>query len=341
LSGKGGKTGTRYPLKGLRTVEVHPVPRPTLYWKSRLPILFFISAILCIKGSVGPSTIPALFAAGLIVLAVVGHRVATCRGQTSLPATFVLFVDVCAAMIVAILHGLFSATGIAFAALLVLSLGGLQTWRLAAACAGAWCLIGVAAGVLFRSGGTGLEAALPVIAVTASGGAMALVSAWRLRRLGLAVDRMRADLDKALVEKETGRDSIVRLYEASQATSQEVEPGGIMDMLAEDATRLIGCSSASVAIFIEKDLLASVTKGISNEFKRNLRWRVRKGGMTEWVLTTGKPLVINDALNDPRSCESSAVKIGGQRSIMAVPLAAEDEVFGIVYVGDKHNMRFD
>jgi K+-sensing histidine kinase KdpD len=148
-------------------------------------------------------------------------------------------------------------------------------------------------------------------------------------------------LEEARTDKEEKYENIVLLYQASQATSQETEPGGIMDMVAEDARKLVGCESASVAIFIEKDLLASVTKGISNEFKRNLRWRVRPGGMTDWVLSSGKPLLIADAAKDARSRESSAVRIGKQRSIMAVPLSVEDEVFGIMYAGDTGCNKFD
>ncbi len=276
----------------------------------------------------------------LIALAVAGRWIASSRGQTSLLATCVLFTEVGVSMVAAIYYGLFSLPGVAFAALLVLGVSGLYVRKTIAVCVAAWFGLAVAAQILLLPA-TGLQAALPVLAVVAAAGALALVFTWRLGQLCLVIERMRGDLDRALVEKESRQDNIVHLYEASRATSQEAEPGGIMDMLAEDARRLIGCGSASVAIFIEKDLLASVTKGISSEFKRNLRWRVRKGGMTEWVLTTGKPLVINDALNDPRSCESSAVKIGRQRSIMAVPLLAEDEVFGIVYVGDAHTMRFD
>jgi GAF domain-containing protein len=162
--------------------------------------------------------------------------------------------------------------------------------------------------------------------------------AWVQARRRIA--ELHSELESTLGDKEAKYENIVRLYEASQATSQETEAGGIMDMVAEDARRLVDCESASVAMFIEKDLLASVTKGISNEFKRNLRWRVRKGGMTDWVLSTGKPLLISDAVRDPRSKNSSAVRIGKQRSIMAVPLAVKDEVFGIMYAGDTRPNRF-
>ncbi len=131
-----------------------------------------------------------------------------------------------------------------------------------------------------------------------------------------------------------------RLYRSSLATSQESEQGGVMDILARDAQALLGTETASVALFLEKDVLSSVTVGISSEFKRKLRWRVRKGGMTDWVLTNGEPLTINDTSRDARSRDSSAVKYGGLKSILAVPLKAKGEPFGVLYVGDTKKRRF-
>jgi HD-GYP domain-containing protein (c-di-GMP phosphodiesterase class II)/signal transduction histidine kinase len=182
--------------------------------------------------------------------------------------------------------------------------------------------------------------ALPLCLLSGCVGLVTFVAALMWGRMGRRIAALQAELESTLSDKEAKYENIVRLYEASQATSQEAEPGGIMDMVAEDARKLVGCESASVAIFIEKGLLASVTKGISNEFKRNLRWRVREGGMTDWVLTKGEPLLIIDAYRDPRSRNSSAVRIGKQRSIMAVPLSVKDEVFGIMYAGDTRPDRF-
>jgi GAF domain-containing protein len=171
-------------------------------------------------------------------------------------------------------------------------------------------------------------------------GALSLLFVRSRIRLESMIAALERQVDEANQQKTAEIDNIARLYEASQATSQEAEPGGIMDTLAEDARQIVGSESASVAIFIEKDLLASVTKGISSDFKRNLRWRVRKGGMTEKILSTGKPLVTNSARTDPLASESSAVRLGGQQSIMAVPLVSENTVFGVLYLGDSRPERF-
>jgi GAF domain-containing protein len=135
-------------------------------------------------------------------------------------------------------------------------------------------------------------------------------------------------------------DNIARLYKASVATSNETERGGIMEILANDARALLDTQTASVALFLEKDLLSSVTVGISESFKRNLRWRVRKGGMTDWVLTNGEPLIINDTSQDARSSHSSAVTHGKLKSILAVPLRAKEEPFGVLYAGDTKQREF-
>ena len=171
-------------------------------------------------------------------------------------------------------------------------------------------------------------------------GALSLLFARSRIKLETTIATLERQVDEANQQRTAEIDNIAMLYQASQATSQEAEPGGIMDTLAEDARQIVGSESASVALFIEKDLLASVTKGISSDFKRNLRWRVRKGGMTERVLATGKPLVTNSARTDPVASESSAVRLGGQQSIMAVPLVSENTVFGVLYLGDSRPERF-
>ena len=171
-------------------------------------------------------------------------------------------------------------------------------------------------------------------------GLLAVLALYNRYRLGARVANLARQLEAANQERSESAENIALLYQASQATAQEAEPGGIMETLAEDARKIVGCDSASVAVFIQKDILASVTKGISSEFKRNLRWRVRKGGMTDRVLTTGKPLLVNDARSDQQARESSAVKVGNLQSIMAVPLACDNEVFGVLYLGDGAPMRF-
>jgi GAF domain-containing protein len=325
----------------LRIIEESACFRPSVYWKVRLPTLVAISAILCINGTRDASSFQLILSGVLAVLAIAGIWFARMRSRMRwlYPVSVVAEVGTC--LVAAVHYGLFSLVGLPFAVVLICSFENFCSRRGTGLYLGSLICITLAAGRFLAVEPGSLRGFLPLIAMVSAAGAFALVSSTCRQKLASMVEQIRTDLDRATTEREARSENIVRLYEASRATSQEAEPGGIMDMLAEDARKLVGCESASVAIFIEKDLLASVTKGISNEFKRNLRWRVRKGGMTEWVLSAGKPLLVNDAPNDPRSRESSAVKIGKLGSIMSVPLVAEDEVFGIVYVGDTRTGRFN
>jgi GAF domain-containing protein len=309
-------------------------PSPYLYSRLRLLASASVTAALAVSGFRSGALAPLVFSAALVGVAltdVAGSR-ASARGSMLLAGA-----ESTACLIATV--GLGQSGLVAIGSGLVVLLGFATVARRlhAAVYGGALMCVTLAAGWF---GGLGLGHALPFAAIICGSTAFGLLTLGCVQRAECDVERLKRELDQFRTEQRTNSDNLVRLYQASCATSQEAEPGGIMDMLAEDARRLVGCESASVAIFIEKDLLASVNKGISNEFKRNLRWRVRKDGMTHWVLTNGKPLLINDAEADPRSRGSSAVKIGKLRSILAVPMMVKDEVFGILYVGDTRDKCF-
>ncbi|MCI0660226.1 MAG: SpoIIE family protein phosphatase [Acidobacteria bacterium] len=63
--------------------------------------------------------------------------------------------------------------------------------------------------------------------------------------------------------------------------------------------------------------------------------------ITEQVLKEGKSVLIADAQEDPRFKERRSVVLSGLRSVMAVPLAVESRVSGMIYVDSPyHTNRF-
>ncbi len=63
--------------------------------------------------------------------------------------------------------------------------------------------------------------------------------------------------------------------------------------------------------------------------------------ITEQVLQQGKALLTSDAQHDPRFAANQSIMLGGIHSIMAVPLAIEQRVLGMVYVDSPlHSNRF-
>ncbi len=63
--------------------------------------------------------------------------------------------------------------------------------------------------------------------------------------------------------------------------------------------------------------------------------------ITEQVLKKGDSVLTSDAQQDPRFQERQSIVLGGVRSVMAVPLAVEGRVSGMVYVDNPyHSNRF-
>jgi phosphoserine phosphatase RsbU/P len=63
--------------------------------------------------------------------------------------------------------------------------------------------------------------------------------------------------------------------------------------------------------------------------------------ITEQVLQQGKAMLTSDAQHDPRFAANQSIMLGGIRSIMAVPLAIEGRVLGMIYVDSPlHSNRF-
>ncbi|MFN0120204.1 MAG: SpoIIE family protein phosphatase [Blastocatellia bacterium] len=58
--------------------------------------------------------------------------------------------------------------------------------------------------------------------------------------------------------------------------------------------------------------------------------------ITEQVISKGDSILTSDALQDPRFQERKSIMLGGIRSVMAVPLAVESRVSGMIYVDSPY-----
>ncbi|HKA20472.1 MAG TPA: SpoIIE family protein phosphatase [Blastocatellia bacterium] len=62
--------------------------------------------------------------------------------------------------------------------------------------------------------------------------------------------------------------------------------------------------------------------------------------ITNKVLSEGASILTSDAMHDPRFQSQHSVVLSQIRSVMAVPLASGEEIFGMVYVDNPFNNRF-
>ena len=101
------------------------------------------------------------------------------------------------------------------------------------------------------------------------------------------------------------------------------------------AVRLTDTPAGSLAVFDEKrgEMYFGAVKGFTKGFSKNVRWKLRKAGLTSSILNQKHPLVIPD-VKKFRSFDNPIMLREGIRSLMAAPLWAEGRIIGILYVDD-------
>jgi len=105
--------------------------------------------------------------------------------------------------------------------------------------------------------------------------------------------------------------------------------------IVDYAVRLTDTPASSIAIFDEKrgEMYFGAVKGFSKGFSKNVRWKLRKAGLTSTILNQKHPLVIPD-VKKHSSFDNPVMLREGIRSLMAAPLWAEGRIIGILYVDD-------
>jgi diguanylate cyclase (GGDEF)-like protein/PAS domain S-box-containing protein len=119
----------------------------------------------------------------------------------------------------------------------------------------------------------------------------------------------------------------------SIASADSVEDA--LDTLLIEALRTVGASAGSIALYNEKEdsLVLKAIHGFSPDFSRVRRWKRRSGGMTDHILSKRVPTVITDT-KECSFIDNTILLKEGTRSLIAVPLFANDRVIGILYIDD-------
>jgi len=88
------------------------------------------------------------------------------------------------------------------------------------------------------------------------------------------------------------------------------------------------------------DLTCKIARGV-NEAALPKESQVQLSrSITNKVLSEGASVLTSDAMHDPRFQAQHSVVLSQIRSVMAVPLASGEEIFGMVYVDNPFNNRF-
>lgn len=106
------------------------------------------------------------------------------------------------------------------------------------------------------------------------------------------------------------------------------------------ATRLTNTPAGSLAIFDEKngEMVMVASKGFSPGFSKVERWKVRRGGLTSYILNQTGPVEIPDLRRRPGL--NPLLLKEGVISLLGAPLTIEGRIIGVLYVNDFKIRRF-
>ncbi|MDC4206691.1 MAG: diguanylate cyclase [Candidatus Manganitrophus sp.] len=125
------------------------------------------------------------------------------------------------------------------------------------------------------------------------------------------------------------------LYDLSLKLSSNENIAKLYATVIDYATELTRTPAGSLAMFDEErgEMVLVASKGFSRDFSRVRRWRVRKGGLTTYILNQKGVVAIESVkkfpkFNNPVLLEEKV------EAVAAIPLWNEGKILGILYVND-------
>ena len=130
-------------------------------------------------------------------------------------------------------------------------------------------------------------------------------------------------------------DELEVLYKIGIMLTSSESENELLNSILEHSTKLTATPAGSIALYDDRsgsmDLVLSC--GFDDKITGKTTWPVRKGGLTEYILNLGDPLIINDIDKFDKVDRGEIEKLG-IKSLIAVPLIVERRSIGILYVDD-------
>ena len=185
-------------------------------------------------------------------------------------------------------------------------------------------VVGVVAVTRVPAGGFGPAE----IALIQTFGDQARIALENARLLG-ELHARNADLTEAL-EQQTATAEILRVISRSTFDLQPV-----LETLVENAPRLAGAEGALVARFDGEVFRFLAERGAPpaySEFWRRNVIRPGRGSAAGRAALERRTVHILDALEDPEWDQVEAQRVGGYRTVLAVPMLKQDELVGVLFM---------
>ncbi|HKJ84093.1 MAG TPA: response regulator [Mariprofundaceae bacterium] len=147
-------------------------------------------------------------------------------------------------------------------------------------------------------------------------------------------------------QKERADRVVAELEQLNRLSRQLDATDQLNDMLAlvlKEAMHVLDMPAGSISLYDRESnsLQIGVSAGFSEAFDRQSAWEVRQGGLTERILASRVPFVVDDATQaDAGFRRSELLESEGVISVVAVPMILGTEIVGILYVDDFRPRSF-
>lgn len=154
---------------------------------------------------------------------------------------------------------------------------------------------------------------------------------WALSR---AQQQLQDDAERRIVE-------LNEMYELGLMLSSSVDLKEVYSIIINYATKLTETPAGSIAILDEKtgEMTLAAAKGFSKSFFKLDRWKLRKGGLTSYILNQEEPVILPDISSLTEGVNPALIK-EGVKSLIATPLLVRGKIIGILYVDDFERREF-
>lgn len=125
------------------------------------------------------------------------------------------------------------------------------------------------------------------------------------------------------------------LYRIGVALTSAKKLEEVLNTLLIETCLTLNAPAGSIALYDEDSdfLTLKAFHGFSSDFSNVAKWKKRSGGMTDHILSKKTPTVISDVEKHP-FIDNKLLINEGIKSLVAVPLFANDKIVGILYIDD-------
>ncbi len=162
---------------------------------------------------------------------------------------------------------------------------------------------------------------------------VAYLSVFLASPMSSSLRKREKDLSVLKSDLEGANQRLKALYEVATTIGSTLDPQKVMDLIAENAVRVIEVKASSIRLLDESGgrLLITAAYGLSRSYLDKGSVDIGRSVIDRQALS-GKPVVVLDATNDPRFQYPEEAKKEGIRSVLCVPLKSKEKVIGVIRI---------